>query len=478
MKVTSTPAPESTVVLEVELPADRLQRSIDDAVRHLARRTRVPGFRPGKAPRVMLERALGVRRSEAGGPDPVYEDAKEHLFEGSVLEAIQDQKLDPMSIPAPDWLEFTEGTGARYRVALPVRPEVKLGAYAGYPFGISIEEIDDAKVEQVVEQLRDQAASLVPVEDREARKTDYAVIGFEGRRDGVPFEGGTAERLPLVIGAERMIPGFEDELVGMREDEEKTFPIRFPDDYPDEALAGQEAEFTVRLRELREKRLPPLDDEFARSTGAYADLDELRKVIKRRLAANARDRARHEFSDRIIEFAVANATVDVPRLLVDREVEVMLDELRVRLAEQGIAEADYLRVTEKDIATLEREYREPAMKRVKTLLVLSAVADAEGIEVGPEAVAAEIGRARERYTENPKLIEYFSSPRGRAYLESTLRRTKVVETLVDRWLSTHPEVGPVPHLEDAEAVGPDGARSVDPSASRAEAEPPLEVARS
>ena len=393
MNVTATPSDRSTVVLDVELPAATVQRAIDEAVRHLGRRTRVPGFRPGKVPRPMLERALGVRRSDPAAPDPVYDDAKEHLYESSVVEAITEQDLDILSIPQPEWVRFVEGQGAAYRVVLPIRPDVKLGAYTDYPFGIDIDEIDDEKVERVLEQLREQNASLVPVEGRGAQEGDYAVIGFVGRRDGVPFEGGSAERYPLRLGSDRMIPGFEEALTGMVEDDERTFPLTFPADYGEATLAGQAVEFTVTLRELRVPELPEADDGFAQSIGSFRDLAHLKEDIGRRLAASARDRARHVFSERIIEYAVANATVTIPELLVDREVEVMHDELRVRLAEQGIEEAAYLQAVEKTIDQLHAEWREPAEHRVKVLLVLSAVADAEGVEASDEAVQAEIDRA-------------------------------------------------------------------------------------
>ena len=462
MNVTLTPAARSTVVLEVEVPAAQLQRSIDESVRHLARRTKVPGFRPGKVPRPMLERALGVRRDDPGAPNAIYDDAKEHLFESSVLEALREQDLDVLEIPQPEWVAFREGEGATYRVTLPVRPEVKLGAYTDYPFAPELEAIDDERVERVLEELRDQHATLVPVEGRPAQQDDWAVIGFEGRRAGQPFEGGSAERFPLVIGAERMVPGFEAELVGLSEGDTKTFSLTFPADYPDEALAGQPVEFTVTMRELRVKQMPPLDDGFAGQLGPYADVAALRADIRTRLEASAQDRARHAFSDRVIEFAVANATLEVPDVLIEREVEVMHDELRVRLAEQGIGYEEYLKVTGRDDAALHAEYRAPAEQRVKVLLVLSAIAEREQVEVSEAEVEAEIARARQRYTANPKLLAYFDSPRGRAYLHSTLRRTKVVEQLVERWLAEHPEHGPLPHLEEEPAA-------VDPLATAEEA---------
>ena len=455
MDVTFTPAPKSTVVLQVEVPADRLQRSIDEAVRHVGRRTRVPGFRPGKVPRAMLERELGIRRDDPASPDPIFDEARDHLFQATVVDALEPRTdLDVLEIPAPEWIRFAEGEGAAYRVTLPVRPTVKLGAYTDYPFAPQIETVDDAKVDKVIEELRDQHASLVAVEGRPAQNGDYAVISFQGTRDGKAFEGGSAERFPLVIGAERMVPGFEAQLVGMTDGQDKAFTITFPADYPDETLRDQPVAFQVTLRELREKRLPELDDEFATTVGSYADLAALRVDLRRRLEANALDQARHAFSDRIIEFAVGNATVEIPDALVDREVEVMHDELRVRLAEQGIGYDEYLKVTERDDAKIHAEYREPAEHRVKVLLVLSAIAEAEKVTVDDAEVEAEVARARIRYTNNPKLISYFDSPRGRSYLSSTLRRSRVVEGLVDRWLAAHPDVGPLPHLEeDAGARG-------------------------
>ncbi len=186
MKVTTRPAERSSVVLEVEFPAERVQRQIGESVRHLSRRTKVPGFRPGKVPRPILERELGIRRDDTDSPNPIYDDAKEHLFEHSVLEALKDSELDVLSIPEPEWLTFVEGAGASYRVTLPVRPQVKLGAYAEYPFAITIDEIDDESVDKVIEQLRDQQASLVPVEGRGAATDDYAVISSPARATAPP----------------------------------------------------------------------------------------------------------------------------------------------------------------------------------------------------------------------------------------------------------------------------------------------------
>ncbi|MEP7159043.1 MAG: trigger factor [Chloroflexota bacterium] len=448
MKVTTRPAERSTVVLEVEFPADEVQRSVAESVRHLSRRTKVPGFRPGKVPRALLERALGMRRDDPSAPNPLYDDAKEHLFEESVIKAVQQHELDILSIPAPEWVSFAEETGALYRIHLPLRPQVKLGAYTDYPFAITIDEITDVEVDKVIDQLRDQQASLLPVEDRGAATDDYAVIRFLGSREGAPIEGATSERFPLILGRERFIPGFEEHLIGLQEGESRSFSVTFPEDYPEKDLAGKPADFEATLLELRAKRMPDADDDFARSLGTYDDLAALRDEIKRRLERNALDRARHVFSDRIIEFAVANATLELPDLLIERELEIMLDELRVRLAEQGIAYDEYLRVTERDEAKVLTEFRPDADRRVKTLLVLSEIAERENIEITDEVLEAEIDRSRQRYAENPRLVAYIESARGRTYTRSLLRRSTVVETLVDRWIDQHPEFKNVQHLHD------------------------------
>ncbi|TMK17229.1 MAG: trigger factor, partial [Actinobacteria bacterium] len=403
--------PRSSVVLEVEVPPERVARSVEQAVARLARSTRVPGFRPGRAPRAVLERVVG--------PERVLDEAFEHLIPDTLEEALTDAAVIPLIQPDVEVVQRDEGKPLIYRATVPVRPEVTLGDYRNFPFAIEVEEIDAARVAQVLEELRDQQATLVPVEDRPARDGDYLIIAFEGRRDGETFEGGSADRYPIVIGAGRMIPGFEEQLVGMAIGAEKTFSLTFPDDYPDKTLAGKPVEFTVSVHEIREKVLPPLDDDLARSLGEYADLDALHIEVGKRLEANA--------------------------------IEVMFEELAGRLARDNISLKDYLEAVGKDEAAIRGEYRPRAEQRAKVLLVLNAVADAEDFQIPDEALEAELGRIRGRHPDDPRLVAYFESPRGRVSLRASLRRSAIVERIVDEWLAAHPEVGPVPHLEDDEA---------------------------
>ncbi len=441
MQITKTPAPKSSILLEIELPPERLDRAVTQAVRVLSRRTRVPGFRPGKATRPVLERALG--------PGAVLDEAVDHLIQDAYREALIAEDILPLSNADVEVVQAEEGKPVVFKATVPVRPEVVLGDYRGFNFAPEIDVIDDARVDQVVGELRDQNASLAAVEDRGAQDGDYAVISFVGTRDGEPFDGGTSERMPLILGQERLIPGFEANLLGLEVGGSTVFDITFPDDYGEPSLAGKVAHFAVDLKELREKILPDLDEDFVAGLGAFASVDELRNDVRRRLEGNALDRARHGFADRIIEYAVANATVELPDVLVDQEVEVMHDEFRGSLARQGITEEAYIKATGKKGDELHAEFRPGAEKRVRTLLVLSKVADAEGIEVPDADVEAEIAQGRERYADDRRLIEYFESVRGRAYVRSTLRRSRVVETIIDRWLVDHPEHPALPHLEDA-----------------------------
>ena len=456
MHVTASPAPKSSILLDIEVPADRFDRAVRDAVGRLSRRTRVAGFRPGKAPRPILERVLG--------PNAIVDEAVDHLVQDAYREAILEQGIVPLTNADVEIVDAEEGKPLRFKATVQVRPQVELGDYANFNFAPEIETIDDAKVDKVVDELRDQNAQLAAVEDRAAQNGDWAVIGFTGTQDGMAFEGGQSDRMPLILGEDRLIPGFEANIVGLRPGDETEFDITFPEDYPEPTLAGQVAHFKVDLKELREKILPDADDAFAQSMGDYADLAALKADLRERLARNALDRARHEFSDKIIEYAVANATIDLPDVLIDQEVEVMHDEFRTSIARQGIGEEAYLKATGQSEADLHAEFRPRAEQRTKVLLVLSKIGEVEGIEVPERDIEAQIELARQRY-QDQKTVRYFESERGRNFIASTLRRTRVVETLVDRWLAAHPEHPPLPHLEDdapsaVDAAGAEAAASI------------------
>jgi trigger factor len=419
------------MVLEIEVSPTEVDRHFATAYRHLAERTRVPGFRPGKAPRHVIDRFIG-RAS-------VLAEAVDHLVNESYDAALDETSIIPLDQPELDLDSnaIVEGATVRFTATVAVRPEVTLGAYAGYPFSLEPVEVTDEQVEAVVTDLREQQATLRPVDGRGAAKGDIAAVKFVGSIDGQPFDGGSADRLPLVIGEDRMIPGWEDQLVGMTIEQTRGFEIDFPDDYRVEQLRAKRAHFEVTLLDVRERILPELDDEFAKSVGALATVDELRAEVRDALARRGADEARHHFADRIIDFASANAGVDLPEVMIANEIEIMRDELSNRLAAQQIGMDRYLEMARQSPEELAVELREPASRRVKSLLVLSAIAEQEGIDASPEQIDTEVADQLARYPDEARLREYLTSRRGRSYLRMTLRNRTLVDTLIDRALGTH-----------------------------------------
>src|ERR671918_1427260 len=364
--VSTNPQPGSRVQLDIEGPASDVDRHFATAYRHVAERTKVPGFRPGKAPRHVIDRFVGRGTVIAEAIDHLVSDAYDAALDQVAILPIDqpDVDIDPTGV--------VEGQTVRFTATVAVRPEVTLGAYTDYPFTLESPTVTDDQVEAVITDLREQQATLRPVDGRTAQKGDVAAVKFTGTIDGEPFEGGSADRLPLIIGEDRMIPGWEDNLVGMAIDETKGFDITFPDDYRVEELRGKAAHFEVTLLDVRERLLPDVDDEFARSVGEVQTVDELRAEIRDALERRGADEARHAFADRIIDFAASNATVELPEVMVANEIEIMRDELRNRLAAQRIGLDQYLALSKQTPEELATELREPASRRVKVLLVLSA----------------------------------------------------------------------------------------------------------
>jgi trigger factor len=418
------------MILEIEVTSDEVDRHFATAYRHVAERTKVPGFRPGKAPRQVIDRFVG-RGS-------VLAEAIDHLVSDSYDRALDQTDLIPIDQPKVDIdpAAVAEGQAVTFTATVPVRPEVALGAYTDYPFSLESPDVTDAQVDQVVSELRDQQATLRPIDDRAARAGDIASVKFAGTIDGAAFDGGSADRMPLVIGENRMIPGWEDHLVGLKIGDSNGFDVTFPDDYRVEELRGKEAHFEVELLDLREKLLPDVTDDFAQSVSEVETVDELRSEIRDALTTRAEAEARHLFGDRIIDFATSNASVELPEVMVTNEIDIMRDELRTRLAQQRIGMDQYLALAKQTPEELSVELREPATRRVKTLLVLSAIAEKEGIDASDTEIDAEIADQVARYGDNPKLREYLSSRRGRSYLRMTLRNRTLVDTLIERALGT------------------------------------------
>jgi trigger factor len=441
------------MVLEIEVPSAEVDRHFATAYVHLAQQTRVPGFRPGKAPRHVIDRYVG-RGS-------VLAEAIDHLVSASYESALDQTDVVPLDTPHVDIdpNAVAEGQPVTFTATVAVRPEVQLGSYVEYPFELETPTVGDEDVEAVIGELRDSQATLRPLDGEPAAAGHMAAVKFTGTIDGEPFEGGSADRLPLVIGENRMIPGWEDNLVGMSVGETREFDITFPDDYRVEDLQGKVAHFAVELLDLREKVLPEVDDEWAKSVGDVEDVEGLRREIREALEQRNVAEARHAFGDRIIDFAVSNATVELPEVMIANEVEIMRDELTNRLAQQRIGLEQYLALSKQTPEELVTELREPASRRVKTLLVLSASAEKEGVDATDEEIDAEIAAQLERYGDDARLRESLSSRRGRSYLRMTLRNRTLVETLIDRAIGTDDapaEVAAAPETPEPEPAKESG----------------------
>ena len=435
--VSTRPEPGSKMVLEIEVPPDEVDRHFATAYRHVAERTKVPGFRPGKAPRHVIDRFVG-RGS-------VLAEAIDHLVSDCVRRRARPDRRHPdrpaprsTSIPAG----LAEGQPITFTATVPVRPDVELGAYTDYPFAWRSPRSPTSRSTQVIEELREQQATLRPIDERAAAKGDIAAVKFVGTIDGEPFEGGSADRLPLVIGENRMIPGWEDQLIGMEIGATKGFDITFPDDYRVEDAARQAGALRGRAarparegpargrRRVREERRGRRDPRCA------ARRDPRRHGAARRGGGAAPRSATGSSTSRS-----SNASVELPEVMVANEIEIMRDELRTRLAQQRIGMEQYLALAKQTPEELAAELREPATRRVKTLLVLSAIAEKEGVDASDEQIEAEIAEQLARYDDDAELREYLSSRRGRSYLRMTLRNRTLVDTLIERALGTDAPAG-------------------------------------
>jgi trigger factor len=455
MQTKNTPLPQSRLQLEFEVPPERLAKAIDQAVVRLARQTRVPGFRPGKAPRLMIERVVG--------PGVVLDEAIDQLVEDSYHEAVREQDLRPLAPPEVDVTQREEGKAVIFTAVMQVLPEVKLGDFEHFPFLPEVDPVDETMVEKVVDELRDSEAHLEPMDDRPAQDGDYAIVAFQGTRDGASFIGGSSEQMPLILGQNRLYPGFEDHIIGLKKGEQREFDLVIPEDFQVESMRGAEMHFNLTLKELRGKVAPEANDDFARSIGTFTDLAHLKTELRKRLEANALDRARHQFADKIVEYAAANATIDMPDILVDKEVEVMRDEMRSAITRQGMTEEQFLEATGKTGAEMSEQFRPQALTRAKSVLVLSEIAKVKGVEVSDAEIEAEVDAARTTYANDRDMVQYFDSDRGRGYIRTNIRRSRTVEQLVDEWLAAHPEAPRLRHHEQA----PAGSPSADPSAEAA-----------
>src|SRR3954454_16589492 len=376
VKTNTTELDDSRVRGEVEVEPSAVDRALSDAAADLGRDLRIPGFRKGKVPpQVVLQRV---------GREAVLDEAVRKALPDWYEEAIGEARVTPVGEPSLDLQELPEkGEALSFTIEVGVRPPAKLGEYKGLEVGRREPEVSSEAVDEEVERLRESSASLENV-DRPAKKGDFVVLDFVGQVGGEPFEGGEARGSLLELGSGRLVEGFEEQLEGATAGDERQVNVTFPEDYRAENLAGKDASFDVTVKEVKEKQLPELDDDFAMESGGFDSLDELRSDIETRLRESQERMIDTEFREAVVDAAVAEASIDVPHDLVHAKAHEMWHQTERRLRAQGLDPAQYLQLTGKDAHDLIDESEPEAETALKRESVLAAVVETEGIEVTDE----------------------------------------------------------------------------------------------
>ncbi len=425
LKTSVTELPESRVRVQAEVPAEEVERRVQQAARELGRQMRIPGFRKGKVPPPVVIRRLGR--------EAVLDEALRSSLGRWYTDAIDEAGIVPVGQPELDVPEELpdEGQPLAFSIEIGVRPQAKLGQYKGLEVGRREALADDQQVEEELERLRDRLATLDTVE-RPAESGDHLVIDYVGTIDGEPFDGGEGRDQLLELGTGRLLPGFDEQLTGAAAGDERTVEVEFPDDYPGD-LGGKQASFEVTVNEVKAKRLPELDDEFASQAAGFDSLDELREDIANRIREADEAAVQREFEQAALDAAVAEAEIEVPEKLIHARAHELLDQTLDALARQGISKEAYLQISGKDEEAMAHDAEPEAEAILKREALLAAVAEAEGIEPSEEDLLEAIRPIAERDGRKPeKVLEQLRS-RGRlGPLSEDVASRKALELLVDQ----------------------------------------------
>ena len=376
MKYTFEKAEKSTVKFEIKLSAKEWEEAIEFAYQKNKGRYSMPGFRKGKVPKHLLEQAYGV--------GIFYEEAINYAFPKYYSEILDKEKdLDIVSRPDIDVKDISD-KGITMTAVVAVKPEVVLGDYKGIKFDKKEYNVKDEDVEDEIKRLQERNSRLVDVTDRAVEDGDSVVIDYSGSVDGVKFAGGTAEKQTLVIGSKSFIPGFEDQIIGMKIGDSKDINVKFPEEYHAEELKGKDAVFAIKLHEIKKKELPELNDEFIKDAVGSESLAAYKEETKARLTKMNNDRAERELEDEIIKKISDNATVEIPDALIENQIDNMVEEMNYRMSYQGLKLEDYLKYMGKTMEQYRADYKAQAESIVKSQLVIEKIIETEKIEATDE----------------------------------------------------------------------------------------------
>lgn len=423
MSTTVEKISSNKVKLSFDIDAAKFDEAMGKAYIKVRGQVAIPGFRKGHAPRKMIENMYGE--------GVFYDEAFELIFDEVYGPAIDENKLEVVDRPQVDIQQIGTGKNLQFTCEVFVKPDVTLGEYKGVEVKKEHTLVTEDDVNAEIEKERNKQAAEVSVDDRAVAEGDTVNLDYSGSVDGVKFAGGTAEGQTLKIGSHTFIPGFEEQMVGMNIGEEKDLNVTFPTEYHAPDLAGKEAVFHVKVNSITETQLPALDDDFAKDISEFDTLDAYKADVRAKLEAQAAERDNNAFTNAVIEKVMANATVEIPDAMVERQIDSMVRNFEARLAQQGLKLADFMKYTGQDEKSFRNQYRDQAEKSVRANLVLEAVENAEKFEAAEEEIDAEIEKFAKQIGQNVEDLKKNLTEGDREYFKADVIRDKAVKFLCD-----------------------------------------------
>ena len=424
MKVAVTKKEHNITELVIELPVEEVAKAYDKAFKKLVQQVNIPGFRKGKAPRKMIEKRVGE--------DGMRSEAFDFIIPDAYRQAVAENNVEPVGRPEVTEVTLNEGEPCVFTVSVITKPEVVLGEYKGLSVTASTTEVTDEEVDKQINALRERHAKMVVAEGAELGQGDFALIDFDGTVDGKPFSGGQSKGYPLEIGSGSFIPGFEDQLIGAKAGEEREVKVTFPADYFVAELAGKEAVFVTKINDVKRKELPELNDDFAKEAGDADTFAEMKEKTKEKLVEAAKEKDESAFREAALKQAVANATIEIPDIMVEDQVDHMIQDLDFSLRQRGLELDKYLGYMNTDMAGLRERYRPAALEEVRSELTLEAIVKAENIAVSDEDYAEETQKMAKAYKmAEAELNQMLADKRHAEAVKDTILRRKAAQLVVD-----------------------------------------------
>ena len=407
------------VKLEITIEAEKFENAIKKVYFQNAKYFNIPGFRKGKAPQAIVEKYYGK--------EIFYEDAFNDIASEEYEKAVEESKLEVVSRPKIDIVNMEKGQDVVFTAVVSTKPEVELGKYKGIEIEKIEYNVEDSDVESNLKQMQEKNARVTSVETP-VENGNIAVIDFEGFVDGKAFEGGKGENYSLEIGSGSFIPGFEDQVIGMKIDDEKDVNVKFPEDYFSKDLAGKDATFKVKVHEIKKKDLPELDDEFAKDVSEFDTLEELKNSIKQRLINENAQKAKYEKEDAVMKAVTSEMKADIPEGMVEVEIDNMVKDMEQRMSYQGLKLEQYLKMLNKTEADFRKEFEPQAIEAIKSRLALEAIIKNEKIEASEREVKDKLEEMAKNYGKTAEELE--KNDNIKEYIKQGIENEKAIEYLV------------------------------------------------